>query len=234
MNRFFALTLAALTLVSCKFISLDESKFNQMGLGGDRISCDGTVDTRIMADLTGFDAINLYGSADVDVYQGEAWEVKVTANEDVFQHLDYTVSEGVLTLQTVDRKHIRAKKYHVYVTVPALSKITVNGAADMNLHSYEAEQGLDLVVNGAGDLSFEGGFKAPYLKVVLNGAGDIDAEGLDLTDLEVEVNGAGDADLSGRTVNALFRISGAGDIDASHLAKENVETSKNGVGSIKL
>lgn len=232
MFKLIALIMAAAMLASCEFVSIDKSKVAATW-NKDTAVCDGEVETRSF-DLSGFQSIVLNGHADVDVFQGDVFEVTVTANTELFQHLDYYVEDGVLILQTKDRKSVKAKKYDVKITAPVLNKITVNGASDMNLHRYAAEEGLELEVNGAGDLAFEGGFTAPSLKVVVNGAGDIDAEGLDLQDLVVEVNGAGDAEVSGRTVNATFRIAGAGDIDARHLAKEHVESSKSGVGSIKL
>lgn len=232
MLKVIAFVMAAMMLASCEFVSVDKSKVAATW-NKEATVCDGDVETRSF-DLDGFQAIRLNGHADVDVFQGDVFEVTVTANTDLFQHLDYSVMDGVLVLQTVDRKTVRAKKYNVKITAPVLTDITVNGASDLNLHRYAAEEGLTLEVNGAGDLSFEGGFAAPSLKVVVNGAGDIEAEGLDLQDLVVEVNGAGDAEVAGRTVNASFKIAGAGDIDARHLEREHVETSKSGLGSIKL
>jgi len=232
MLKVIAFVMAALMLASCEFVSVDKSKVAATW-NKEATVCEGDVETRSF-DLSGFQSIVLNGHADVDVYQGDVFEVSVTANADLFQHLDYSVQDGVLILQTVDRKNVKAKKYNVKITAPVFTRITVNGASDLDLHRYAAEEGLTLEVNGAGDLAFEGGFTAPSLKVVVNGAGDIEAEQLDLQDLLVEVNGAGDAEVSGRTVNATFKIAGAGDIDARLLEKEHVETSKSGVGSIKL
>lgn len=232
MSKMIAFVMTALMLASCEFITIDKSKVAATW-NSDKTVCEGEVETRSF-DLDGFQAIVLNGHADVDIFQGDVFDVTVTANADLFQYLDYTVEDGVLILQTRDKKSVKAKKYNVKVTAPCFTRITVNGASDLNLHRYEAEEGLALEVNGAGDLTFEGGFTAPSLQVVVNGAGDIEAEGLNLQDLIVEVNGAGDAEVSGRTVNATFRIAGAGDIDARHLTREHVETSKSGLGSIKL
>ena len=200
---------------------------------GKTVKCDGPVITNTF-ELTGFDAISLNGYEDMELFQGDQFQVLVKANEDVFKYLDYKVEEGVLILETKDHVNIKAETYEVTVTLPVLKNLTVNGAGDIDLkNGYSSGEDLTVTVNGAGDFEFSG-IKVPSLSITLNGAGDIDADGLDVENVSVAINGAGDINLSGKALKASFSVSGAGDVDARGLECSDVKTHKSGIASIKL
>lgn len=200
---------------------------------GKTIRCKGPVVEKTMEGLTGFTAIVVNGSSDLTVSQSDVFSVVVTANEEVFRHLDYRVENGVLIMGTLNNVPIRAEKYDIAVTLPVAESITVNGAADVLLKgSYASDKEMKVSVNGAGDLNF-GSLTAPGLILVLNGASDVRAKELDVQTLSVTVNGAGDAVLGGKAASASFSVNGAGDIDARDLECDNITTRKSGVASIR-
>lgn len=219
----------ALMAVSCKFVSYT----GEAKPGSGRIVCTGPVVTRTLPELTGFDAIKVNGQADVWFTQGEAYEVSVKANEEVFDYLDFTIEEGALVLQIKDKKNIKAETFDVYVTGPVLKDVRVNGASDFKMADYSATEDLNVVVNGAGDFELKR-INTLSLGFVVNGAGDIDAEAIAVEKLTVEVNGAGDVEVSGTAGSAYFKVSGAGDINARELVCSDIQTKKSGVASIKL
>ena len=227
MKKIMVIMAAAVMLASCNF------NMNGITVGkGKKVTCKGPVTEKTL-DLTGFDAIVVNGSSDMELTQGETFKVLVKANEDVFQYLDYKVSDGKLVLETVDNVNIRAEEFNIYITLPTLKSLEVNGAADVDLkNGYKSSEDLEVNVNGAGDFEFNG-IAVPALIFELNGAGDIEAENLDVQKLDVTINGAGDIDLSGKAVKANFSVSGAGDIDARRLDCQDFTTSKSGLASIK-
>ena len=218
---------AAALLAACNF------NMNGITVGkGKKVTCKGPVVEKTL-DLTGFDAIVVNGSSDMELTQGETFKVLVKANEDVFQYLDYKVSDGKLVLETVDNVNIRAEEFNIYITLPTLKSLEVNGAADVDLkNGYKSSEALEVEVNGAGDFEFNS-ITVPTLSFELNGAGDIEADNIDVEELKVMVNGAGDIDLSGKAVKASFSVNGAGDIDARRLECNDFTTSKSGLASIK-
>lgn len=231
MKKFLSFLGAAVICASCVFPTdgLKGIKVNN----GKTITCNGPVVTRTL-DFSGFDAITVNGSSDMEILQGDVFQVLVKANEEVFDHIAYKVEDAVLIIENKDSVNIKAEEYDVTVTLPILKALTVNGAADVEMEKgYVSSEDLVMEVNGAGDFSLSG-IKVPSLSVELNGAGDIEANGLDVKDLSVEVNGAGDIDVSGKAVNANFSVSGVADIDARELVTENVKTSKEGLGRIRL
>ena len=206
--------------------------FSFDGLGnGKKVVCKGPETTKSF-DLSGFNGITINGSSDITITQGEGYSVSVKANEEVFDYLDYQVVDGSLLLKSKDNVQIVAKTFKVYVTLPCLETLLVNGAADAEIYNYKSDKDLDVQVNGAGDFEV-GSIKVPSLTFTVNGAGDIDANELDVETLNVSVNGAGDVDLSGKATTANLSVSGAGDIDASELEVEHMNIRKSGLASIE-
>jgi hypothetical protein len=198
---------------------------------GKRVVCKGP-ETSKSFDFTDFTGITVNGSSDITINQGETYSVNVKANEEVFDYLDYEVIDGVLVLKNKDNVQIVAKTFKVYVTLPCLEKLLVNGAADAEISNYKSDKDLSVMVNGAGDFEVAS-IQVPSLTFTVNGAGDIDASDLDVETLTVSVNGAGDVDLSGKAHTANLSVSGAGDIDASELEMEHTNIRKSGFASIE-
>ena len=226
MKRIAILLTAALAFSSCQFVTINPNLVNKA-----TVRCGGPVETRSF-DLADFQSIRVNGHAQVKLAQGDSFAVNVSANEEVFDYLDYYVENGVLVLQNKDRMQIRAETYTVYVQAPVLKDVTVNGAGDVNLMGYQSDTPFGIQVNGAGDIDLTD-VRVPSLQIEVNGAGDIVCEALDVEELSVEVNGAGDARLGGRATNARFKIAGAGDIDAKNLKTEHVDVKKAGAGRIR-
>ena len=218
--------LAATLLTGCISIHINDGK---------RIVCKGEVETHEM-NLEAFKQIVVNGSADLVITQAQECLVKVTANQEVFQYLNYRVEDDVLILETAkDGKpvHIQAKTYKVYLSAPLLESLVLNGAADADLDAYTSESDISITVNGAGDISLSG-IKVPTLRFAVNGAGDMDAHDLDTENLYVSVTGAGDIVLSGKAGYASFSVTGAGDIDARGLDCPKVDKHKAGAATIRL
>lgn len=201
-------------------------------VNGSGIKCKGPVVVKDL-ELKDFTSIVVNGSSDINLTQSDTYSVVVTANEEVFDHIDYRVEEGVLVIGTKKNITLRAEKYEIAIALPQLESFIVNGAADLNqLSTYSSDKDLTMQVNGAGDLNIIG-IKVPALTFTANGACDIKASGLDVQNLVVNVNGAGDAVLSGKAVTAHFSVNGAGDIDARNLECESYTTHRAGVASIR-
>ena len=204
-----------------------------VGNGGKKVYCKGPVMEKSL-ELSDFGSIVVNGAADVELTQADEFSVVVRANEEVFQHLNYRVEDGVLLVETLNRVQLRAKVYEVYISLPCLEMLTVNGASDVNLKKgYESSENLSIQVNGAGDFDLQN-VSVPKLSFTVNGAGDIKAEGLEVDYLAVQVNGAGDVVAAGKATEAFFGVSGAGEINVVNLEMEHWDVQRHGVASIKL
>lgn len=219
--------LCALALISCTWnVHIGNGK------NGKTITCKGPVVTRTFA-LADFNAILINGHADLEFTQTDGtFGVSVTANEEVFQHLNYRVENGTLILETIDKVNIRADEYDICISAPALTSIEVNGATDTKIAALNQPGNLEMEINGAGDMELKN-ITVPELSVEINGAADLECKGLNVGKLSIAVNGAGDVELSGKAQSCTLNVSGAGDIDARQLDCEAIETHKAGLASIK-
>lgn len=230
MKRIFSVFSVALVLSAC---TCNVSSGNVKVGNGKRVFCKGPVVEKSF-ELSGFDAITINGAADIEIAQGTDWSVRVVANEEVFDYLNYRiVDDTVLLLETVDHVNIAAKEYDIFVTVPELTSICVNGAADMDFKlGYRSDKDLRVVVNGAGDLNLYT-IEVPSLQVELNGAADVNLKSVKVQKIDVQLSGAGDVDVSGTADEARLSVSGAGVIDARGLDCPNVKKSRAGVAVIR-
>lgn len=205
-------------------------------IGNDKhITCRGDVELRNLGqeqNLTGFTSIVINGSADLKYTQDDAFSVKVEANNEVFDHLNFRVEEGVLILETKEKVQIRAEKYDIYVSAPLLNSFVANGSTDAEISSIRQAEDLTITVNGAGDCELDN-IKLPCLTFNVNGAADVEIAGLDVEKFYMLISGAGDAKISGKADYASFTVSGAADIDARDLNCDNIEKHKSGVANIR-
>lgn len=206
MRKVIYLAIAALLCSSCFQITLNGGKHVIRGKG--------PVITKSF-DFKDFDAICVKGIADIQFTQADTWEVTLKTQENIFEHLDYKVEDGVLFIQEKDRLRINVKVYDLTIQAPDLKRIEVNGVGD-----FDIPKGLHTDGN---------------LEIEINGVGDFDCNDLVCNDLDVQINGVGDACVSGKAETASLKVFGVGDIDARGLiVAGNVNTRKSGVGAIRL
>ena len=194
------------------------------------IYCNGEIKSVDM-DFKDFSGVVVNGAADLHISQEDNFSVRVVANEEVFQHLDYKVEDGTLILQTKEHVQIRAEKFDVFVTMPAIEALGVNGASDAVVSDFSGEYGMTVNVNGAGDVELKN-LTLEGLSFTVNGAADLVAKELDVKKVKVSVNGAADASLQGKAEDVEVSIAGAGSIDVRSLFYTHMSTHKAGVASI--
>ena len=163
MKKIVSLIGAAMLCAACVFPISGMKGINVNG--GKKVTCRGPVTTKTF-DLTGFEAITVNGSADMELFQGDQFQVLVKANEEVFDYLDYKVEDGVLVIETKNHVNIRAEEYDITITIPLLKELTVNGAGDVQ-------------VSG----------KAGKARLKVSGAGDIDVSRLECSDIDTHKSG---------------------------------------------
>jgi hypothetical protein len=169
--------------------------------------------------LSGFNAVDVAGSIDVYIVQGETESVKVEAPADVIDHIITEVDGGKLRISD---KHDSFswgnlfggshKKIAVYVSVKEINSIGVTGSGDVN---------------------FKDGLKSNSLKLRLTGSGDVFGR-LDVQRLESNLSGSGDVKISGNAGDASISVSGSGDFNAKGLATENMSVHISGSGDASV
>lgn len=225
MKKMMMALVALALLTSCNF---------SLNIGNNKniVLCKGDVELRTF-DLTGFDQIVVNGATDLAYTQGTDCSVKVEANADVFQYLDYRVEKGGLILKTKNKVQPMAETFNVYVSSPVLKTVSMNGAAEATFEGIDAKQDLTITVNGSTECELKD-ICVPTLTFTINGAGELKANRLRVEKFYLSINGAGEAEISGSADYASFSVNGAGDIDARGLICPNIDKSTSGAAKIRI
>jgi hypothetical protein len=167
-------------------------------------------------DVSGFDAIEMSTFGKVNLVQGDSESLTITGSDNIVPLIKTTVSNGKLTISTVEPIFVtRVDKDHPLtfdIMVKDLSRLVVSGAGDFQMDSLTAES-LVLDLSGAGNVNFSD----------FNG-----------TELDVTLSGAGGLEIAGKVNQLNIEVSGVGGVNAGDLESQTAETNISGLGGITV
>ena len=176
---------------------------------GDAIELSGNRIERSF-DLQDFSAIEVTGGWQIMVTEGDSYEVTVSADEALMEHLIVERQGDALRVGADRWRWSSEGRLRLEVTTPRLSRIDVDGGADVRLSGLQTES----------------------LRIDIDGAGNITAADARVERLTVEVDGAANVDfVESSVVNADIRMSGAGNVEIT-MAGGELAGRIEGVGSV--
>ncbi len=202
-----------------------------------------------------FERVLVFGSAQVEVSQGDEPLLLMQGREEDLQKQPFFVKGDVLVLgrtQKGARRDFKGLKFKL--TVRDLSQVELKGSGEIYVKPLQVRD-FFASVDGSGDIKlFEvvgrdikihlGGsgdiqavrVEAETLRVVLSGSGDIALGDFSARELELTLNGSGDISLneSGSADIAEINLVGSGDIDLEGLSVDGAEVNIMGSGDIDL
>ncbi len=179
--------------------------------------------------LTGVQSIDLAGSGDLTIIQGDAEDFSVDGEDNILPLLETTVDKGALriglkpdaaptvklkmklTVKTLDTVKLSGSgKIHTEkLTAAGPLEVDLIGSGMIDLKGIECSK-WNLSIIGSGDVKAAG--HAKEQKVTVVGSGDYEGFGLETGVAEVTVSGSGDCEINA-TEKLTATISGSGDID---------------------
>lgn len=169
--------------------------------------------------VSGFHAVDVSGSYDVYITQGNAEAVKVEAPGDIIKLVLTEVKNGTLRIYNKENTNWRNifnhhnifnnKKVVVYVTVKNIDGISLSGS---------------------GHVTFKDGLKTSNMRLQLSGSGNVQGK-LTAKDLDAGISGSGSLKLSGSGENQNVHVSGSGNYSARDFNSANVNVSVSGSGN---
>ena len=181
--------------------------------------------------VSGFHGVELRGSGDVTVTQGDTEGLVIEAEDNLLPLLDSTVdAEGTLHLGFKNHTgSIESKKGVVYkLAVKTLDKVAVEGSGTVHAASLEADH-LDLSLPGSGEITVDH-LKAAKTKTSIEGSGTVKLAG-EVHGQNITIDGSGEylaKDL--KTDDAAVAINGSGECKVSPGASLTVAI--NGSGEV--
>lgn len=219
--RALLLMIAVLPLAACQS--------NWERSQGNIVPSSGKGETREFA-ASGFTAVSLGGSDDVDVKIADNFSVRAEGDPKILDLLEIRVDGNTLRIGRKDQHGTWFHSDHgarIHVTMPKLTAAAVAGSGTLTVDRAEGDFSgsiagsgdlsvaqltggdTNLSIAGSGDLKIAGTTNS--LKVGIAGAGDIDAVGLKASSANISIAGSGD--VAGTVAGeANVSIIGSGDV----------------------
>ena len=215
--KFFLLVVSAFVAInSCNIIN------------GHMVTGNGNIRTE-KRNTGNFRGVKTSGSIDVEINNGETYEVSVENDDNLLPYVVTEVNNGILNIHYENNTSINNDHAKVYVTVPSLDKVVASGSADVTIRDVlKNSQKIEFNVSGSGNI--KGTLDAPAVSIGVSGSGNVALKGR-TKDFECSVSGSGDINCGDlQSENATVKISGSG--NAHVFASVNLSASIYGSGDV--
>lgn len=193
------------------------------------------LDLDLSDDLVDFDRLRLRGAWDIEVEQGDGWDVQVSVPDKTRPNLQVGVADGVLVLDIGRSAGLgwfgrMQDKNHARITLPRLSGIQIEGTANVELGTIDGDS-LEIEIAGAGNVTAAAG-RYNNLDLTISGAGNAELERLAVTNAHVNLSGATNVELTLAGGDLTGQISGVGHVGyGGEVERESIV--KSGFASIE-
>jgi hypothetical protein len=179
--------------------------------------------------LSSFEGVELGFSGDVMIAQGNTQKVVIEGQQNIIDNIKREVSGGKWKIHFI--KNVKnAKPVTVYITVPNLDYVTVNGSGTIKSSGrFKGLKELELIISGSGDIKMD--YDAVETKVRISGSGDVEVVG-STKSLDVSISGSGDVVANNLDASRCkVQISGSG--DASVMVNGELDAQVYGSGDVR-
>ena len=163
-------------------------------------------------EVSGFDSIDLSGSGEVIVSQGEGESLTIETDDNVMEHITSEVRGGTLYLGTEPQTNVMPSQLVFTLSVDELNSADVSGSGNIEAASLDTDS----------------------LELNVSGSGSVKVDSLTADELSVRISGSGDVDIAGKASGQEIDISGSGKYRAGDLLSENATVSVSGSGDVTI
>ena len=180
--------------------------------------------------LTGFDAVDVSQTFNVDIAQGESFRVVIRVDDNLVEHLDITKQGSTLKIGLKPNRNyiVRNATMEAEVTMPELVGLDLSGSSEATISGFDSSNSL--VVDLSGNSELFGDIQAGDAGFDISGNSAVALSG-SAGDLVVDASGSSEVDLSEFPAsNAIIDASGAstvtvnlsGQLDADASGSSNI------------
>lgn len=183
-------------------------------------------------EMDAFNGVELAGSFNVEITEGDNYSLKITGDENIIDKLENNITNGICKLE-LQKGCYKNFKLKVDVTVPKLEYITLSGSGNMVVNNFDNQTNLTSRIDGSGNITLNKFEETKNMIFEIDGSGNIKANKTILTNnLEASISGSGNFD--GYSISANYvsaNISGSGDIKTT--AHTELDAVIDGSGTIR-
>ncbi|PCJ64965.1 MAG: hypothetical protein COA58_11885 [Bacteroidetes bacterium] len=194
------------------------------------IKGNGERDTRNI-DVADFTGVELDGSFDVVILQGNRFKVEAIGDENILESIHAREVGGVCKLD-LNRGCYKDYKLTIEVTMPELTDVFLDGSGDFTIEDFNNINTLNLEISGSGSIELYDLSGLQNINSKIDGSGDINFKRIigGIDNVKTIINGSGDYNGFGlQADNVITRISGSGtsEVNASTTLNATIEGSGN-------
>ena len=179
-------------------------------------------------DVGQFKQFSIAGAGNVDIKFGKEPKLEITADDNLLDLIETTVSEGHLEISFKESVSPKSPLEFKIVT-PELSHVKVSGACQVNVEDVKTKE---FHIRLAGASSFSGTGTVDALQIKGSGANKIDLENLVAKSVNIVLSGAGAGSVHA-TESIDAKVSGAAPL-AVYGKPKDVAKKTSGVSSIDI
>lgn len=201
--------------------------------------------------IAGVTAVTLAAPGQMNLQQGDAESLTVTADDNLLPHLKTTVAGGVLTIAFEEGSSYTLRTDAVYtltlieldalrttgsgeISAASLSagdlRVETTGSGSIQLGALAVSGSLELALGGSGGIAAESAV-CELLRVSSSGSGSISVAQVETSAVEAALSGAGSVTLLGSAPNQTITIEGNGDFNGEGLQGIAAVVKTSGQGS---
>ena len=182
MKKYFVLGLLSVCLfmVSCK---------------KDSVKGSGSIITEPRA-VVDFFNVSVSGSTNIFITQGNNFDVKVKAYENIIPYLETKVQDGTLFVGFKSNSNISNDNSEVYITMPSLNSLALSGSGNISSKgTFLGSGNFKATISGSGNIVIEGGTANNY-QINISGSGSVKSFGMISKQAVISIIGSGNAELT--------------------------------------
>jgi RNA polymerase sigma factor (sigma-70 family) len=180
--------------------------------------------------IADFDSVDIRSIFEVEITQGDAFHVSVTADDNLFDYIKAAKQGPTLafSLDSKDKSFHTKERLKAKVTMPSLRNLKIDGAAKATVGGFKASPEVNIEVSGASGL--KGNLETKKIMLKAAGASHMKLTG-SAKEAKLNVSGASHLDLSDFAVDqADVHLSGAS--HATVNAKSKLDYSVSGASHL--
>ena len=179
----------------------------------------------ISHELSGFSGIEISGTWDIDIFQGDEWQVELAYPERTRGDVEVFVRGERLSLSGERRGGDFGRssgEFGATIIMPSLEELEVTGGNSVRVSGFQGDR-LMIEVAGATEINGENG-SYETLDLEVAGASHIQLAGITFTSASVDLAGASNVELTMNGGELTGTLAGAGRVEYSgSVSREDVE-----------
>ena len=212
--------LGFITLIMIVMAGLGRVALSQSDSGATRAEASSaTVEGELITetfDLEDFRSVAIEGAWQVNLTQGDEWQVEVSHSEDLEGDVEVRVRGDRLILDRTSSGSWRwwrrtESRLMARIVMPELSELNLAGASELDFSGFTGDR-LEVEIAGAVHITGSDG-RYDVLDLEVAGASEVDLRGIVVTDAEVDLAGASEVTLNMDGGVLAGSMAGAGGID---------------------